>query len=120
MNVTLSTADADRLAKLLGMLGSEHDGERASAGLLAHKLIRERGLTWPEIICPRQDWHEPTDPRDLAEQCGRYPATLTPWERKFLAEIATGPRPPSVRQLWVLREIAARVRAAVDLGKTAS
>ena len=29
----MTPADRERLAKLLGMLGSHHDGERAAAGL---------------------------------------------------------------------------------------
>jgi hypothetical protein len=40
----------DRLIKLLGMLGSVHDGERAAAGLKAHELIRRHGLTWSDIL----------------------------------------------------------------------
>ena len=39
----------DRLVKLLGMLGSAHDGERAAAGLKAHEL-RRHGLTWSDIL----------------------------------------------------------------------
>ncbi len=41
---------ADRLAKLCGLFGSDHDGERANAARLADQLIREPGLTWPDVI----------------------------------------------------------------------
>lgn len=41
---------ADKLAKLCGLFGSDHDGERASAAAMAEKLIRSYGLTWPQVI----------------------------------------------------------------------
>jgi hypothetical protein len=40
--------DRDKLASILGMLGSTHDGEVVAAGRGAHALIRGAGLTWPE------------------------------------------------------------------------
>ena len=48
----LAEADRERLARLLGMLGSAFDGEVANAGRLADKLVRGAGLTWPDIIAP--------------------------------------------------------------------
>ena len=36
---------ADRLAKLCGMFGSAHDGERANAARLADELIKSAGVT---------------------------------------------------------------------------
>jgi len=42
--------DLRRLAKLLGMLGSRHDGEVVAAARKAHALVRESGVTWDEII----------------------------------------------------------------------
>ena len=39
-----------RLTKLLGLLGSDHVGERANAGAMADKLIREAGLTWESLL----------------------------------------------------------------------
>ena len=40
----------DRLVKLLGMIGSDHDGEALNAARLADKLVREAGLTWAEVF----------------------------------------------------------------------
>lgn len=40
----------EKLAKICGMLGSIHDGERASAALLATQIIDDLDLTWHEII----------------------------------------------------------------------
>lgn len=79
----LDAATADRLAKLCGMLGSDHDGERASAAAKADRLVRDAGLTWPEIICPQPAprWLPVDSPRDLARQCSRYPAVLNEWNK---------------------------------------
>ena len=41
-----------RLARLLGMLGSAHDGEIANAGRMAHRLVTACGVTWL-VSCPR-------------------------------------------------------------------
>ena len=39
-----------RLAKILGMLGSAHEGERDNAAVMAAQLQRESGLTWDEML----------------------------------------------------------------------
>src|ERR1700739_1367050 len=44
--------DRDKLAKLLGMLGSRHDGEVAAAGRSAHILVRDAGVSWTEVLSP--------------------------------------------------------------------
>ena len=42
--------DARRLAKLCGLLGSDHDGERASAALMATKLLKMNDMTWSDLV----------------------------------------------------------------------
>lgn len=42
--------DRDRLIKLLGLLGSDHEGERGNAARMASDLLRGAGLTWAEVI----------------------------------------------------------------------
>jgi hypothetical protein len=42
----LTRTDRERLAKLLGMLGSQHAGERDNAALAIERLRRELGLSW--------------------------------------------------------------------------
>src|SRR5215831_19632090 len=44
--------DRGRLIKLLGLLGSDHNGEIAAAGRLADALIRDAGVTWADVIAP--------------------------------------------------------------------
>lgn len=48
----MSAADRDRLVKLLGMLGSHYEGERAAAGLKAEQLRRRLGLSWEQLLKP--------------------------------------------------------------------
>jgi hypothetical protein len=40
----------DRLTKLLGMLGSNGDGEVDNAGRMADDLRRKLGMTWHDLI----------------------------------------------------------------------
>jgi hypothetical protein len=40
----------ERIARVLGMLGSDHPGERDNAAKLAEQLRRETGLTWRELL----------------------------------------------------------------------
>lgn len=40
----------DKLVKLLGMLGSAHEGERANAAQLLEKERVKLGLTWAQIL----------------------------------------------------------------------
>lgn len=42
--------DLDRLCKLLGMLGSRHEGEVVNAARLSSRMLQEAGLTWLGLI----------------------------------------------------------------------
>lgn len=39
-----------KLAKVLAMTGSQHDGERAAAAALAARMVRDAGLTWDALL----------------------------------------------------------------------
>jgi hypothetical protein len=106
----VTPADRDRLVAVLGMLGSDHVGERASAGLHATRLLRERRLTWGDVITPAgpsappppRSPPPPEPPRptypppgsgpgpaipqrhEAVELCRRHPELLTEWEIHFL------------------------------------
>jgi len=43
-------SDLVRLTRILGMLGSDHAGERASAALAAHRLVSRAGLDWWSLL----------------------------------------------------------------------
>ena len=44
------TDDIERLARIAGMLGSAHEGERATAAQMASAMLKAMGLTWTEVI----------------------------------------------------------------------
>jgi putative DNA-invertase from lambdoid prophage Rac len=46
----LTRADRARLVELLGMCGSQHDGESAAAATAIERLRRERGPSWAAIL----------------------------------------------------------------------
>src|SRR5271166_1602608 len=58
--------DRDKLAKMLGMLGSRHDGEVTAAGRSAHTLLKDAGTTWTEVLTP-PDGADPFDRNKLTE-----------------------------------------------------
>ena len=120
----LPPAVLDRLVKVLGMLGSAHDGEVVAAARQAGKILQQHGHTWsdlphlatpppiPESIRPRPappptsgDWH------DAAAACLRRADLLTEWERDFVGTL-TGRRKLTAKQAAVLAKIVDRVRAA--------
>ena len=43
------------LVKSLGMLGSDHPGERANAAVVVEKQRTQIGMTWDELIVPADD-----------------------------------------------------------------
>jgi hypothetical protein len=116
--IPLDVSTAQRLVRLLGMLGSAHDGEVANAGRMADRLIREHGLTWPQVIAP-------TPPATFTP-LSREPATALEWrqlaawikrnfadllnarEHRFVTHMATWRSMPSPKQKEWLTAIAER------------
>jgi hypothetical protein len=50
----MTEPERQRLAAILGMLGSAHAGERAAAALQAEALRRKLGLTWAELLAAQE------------------------------------------------------------------
>jgi hypothetical protein len=77
---TLEVADRERLARLLGMLGSDHAGERDNAARAAHRLVQQHGITWYDVVVthPSPDPGDPgtdlmgADWRRTVAACRRY------------------------------------------------
>lgn len=122
----LSEGDRERLARILGLCGSAHAGERAAAALKAHEFIRSRGWTWPDVLNPpparvhRQE--PPPAPEPQAAPTRMSPAAavwclkngrhlLTEWERAFLVSLASFPR-LSGKQRRRLKQIVLKIEAA--------
>jgi hypothetical protein len=112
----LTPADLNKLVGVLGMLGSEHAGERDNAARLADRLVRGKGLEWAQLLAPKPA--APTPPPAPAScsveadlrVCRAYPGLLNNWERGFLRGLKPG-RTLSVKQLGILSEMACKVRA---------
>src|SRR5437660_419876 len=114
--MTAATLDRGRLAKLLGMLGSSHDGEALAAARQAERLRAEAGLTWTEIVIPRL----PAPPKrrnsaTVAETVAfllNHEEALTEWERDFVRSISRQNYRPSPKQIEVLEPLVEKVRRA--------
>lgn len=109
--IPLPPLDRDRLARVLGMLGSAHDGEIAAAGRRANALVIAAGLTWPQVVAPppritataapTNVWAQKTIEGALAN-----PEQLNEWERRFVTSLFWQQRPLTPRQFSKLAEIA--------------
>lgn len=116
----MQQSDRARLAKLLGMLGSNFDGEVLNAARAANNLVRNSGATWESVIAPpttppvahRPTWTPPPPPpptwRESVQFCQQYAYMLTEWEVEFLGSIAYR-HALSEKQRTVLNRIMAKV-----------
>jgi len=111
----MDVADKARVIKLLGMLGSAFDGERANATTILQRMAEARRVTLTELIeqayssggssqqrkpppppPPPQDDFEDVDKADdllrMLQQIADNPAiaarVLTPWEINFATDVA--------------------------------
>lgn len=85
---------APQLAKLLGMLGSHHEGEVLNAARKAHEVVTRAHLTWAEVFEPLivlpppasigGNYNEPGSLVDVLLDC----PTVTDWESNFISSIA--------------------------------
>ena len=46
----MNRTELAKLKRVLGLLGSDHVGERASAALAAHRLVQSTGASWQELL----------------------------------------------------------------------
>lgn len=110
----LSPSDRSRLIGLLGMCGSDHIGERANAASLADKFLRERRLSWANVVLPnvaplvQTPRPAPSPWRETVAKCRATQGNLSPWEQQFLARLDGFPS-PSAKQAAILQEIAVRL-----------
>jgi hypothetical protein len=112
MKPALDTAAADRLVRLLGMLGSAHDGERAAAGLKAYQFLKKLGLTWGDVICapglvpPAEpdNGDELPDWCEMVAVCAATAKRLRPKERGLVETLLHWEGDPTEKQLdWLTR-----------------
>lgn len=126
----LPAADRERLVRMLGMLGSSFEGERAAAGLLASRLLAEHKLSWADVIAggvlcrpapaPYRPPPAPYPPspgarsawQETIRLCLRSRADLSDWEIGFLECVGARHQPPTKRQSEILAQIIEKLRAA--------
>jgi hypothetical protein len=130
-----------RLEKLLGMLGSSFDGERANAARMISAMAEKQGLTVIELIYgaraqehqgrwqqkprPQQakdDLHAKVMPdtilkalAEIADDPERYEFVLTEWEFRFAADVSarySRDYELSAKQLAVVENIIRKARRA--------
>ena len=113
--MTTASLDRDRLAKLLGMLGSSHHGEIVAAARQAERLRANAGLTWQEIILPALP---PPRSRGIATVADaiafvlQHQSTLTEWELGFAESIRQARYRLSQKQIEVLQRLVEKVQRA--------
>ena len=115
--MTADTLDRDRLAKLLGMMGSAHDGEVVAAARQAERLRADAGLTWHDIVLPALP--SPRPQRRGAMTLGQaiqfvldHEDALTAWESDFARSIQRQSSPLSPKQIGILERLVEKVRRA--------
>jgi hypothetical protein len=113
LTTRLDYAKADRLAKILGMLGSAHAGERAAAAAKADALVKAAGATWRDVIMPSPptapQLEDALDWRRTAAECLVFRARLRPAEFDFVTKIIDWRGEPSPKQLAWLAAIRSRL-----------
>ena len=87
----LTPAELNKLVAILGRLGSDFDGERAAAGLLASRMLRSKGLTWGDVVASPQIRYSPPrpppQPKSPAELLAKHRGQLSNWEIDFLTNL---------------------------------
>jgi hypothetical protein len=119
MMAALPPDAAAKLVKILGMLGSDHDGECIAAARQATRLIKSYNATWERVLAPPQLAPTlPPRPQNYAvahvaaaRHALQYAGHLTAWEAAFLHSI-TERRRLSPKQEATLTEILAKLRMA--------
>jgi hypothetical protein len=114
---TLDPAAADKLIKLLGITGSAHAGERDNAVTMANAILRERKLTWRDVIAPPiapPPHPEPPDDEDadwddIIDFCWDRSDRLSGKEIDFVHSMRSWGGEPTEKQAKWLRDIFRRL-----------
>jgi hypothetical protein len=110
-NGLLDPRHGERLARLLGMMGSSHDGEALNAARMADKFVRDHGLTWHQVV--NVPIAVPGDAQQLARAILRdHCSSLNERELSFVYSMTRWRRPPTAKQRQWLEDIAQRYRSA--------
>ena len=111
--------DRERLARVLGMLGSAHDGEALAAARRAERLRAEAGVTWLDILMPvlpppRPQPYGPTVANTIDFVLDND-QELTDWEAAFVRSIRRQRSPLSPKQIAILDLLVEKVHRAMAM-----
>jgi hypothetical protein len=125
---------AAKLAKICGMFGSEHEGERATAAAMADHFVRSRGLTWPQVIGKTPlivkvpdppAWTPAPEPNDaelsaieieaILEAASYSDYMLSDWERSFVYSVAGRRHRLSQKQINIIARIGKKLKREMAL-----
>jgi hypothetical protein len=98
MSALLDPKVVDRLAKLCGMFGSHHDGERAAAAAMADELVRKAGLTWYDVIRVPASTTTSSDWQRMAHWCRAHQSQFNTKELEFIRTMLSWRGAPSEKQ----------------------
>jgi hypothetical protein len=104
----LDQPSAERLCKILGMLGSNHAGERDTAARLASRMLSDLSLTWQQVIVVPAPSIVPTEPspendwRKMARFCWAHRWGLSARDQDFVRSMLNWRGEPSeTQQRWL-------------------
>ena len=104
MRALLNPQAATHLVRILGMFGSDQDGEVANAARAADRFIKRLGLAWDDVVSIPAEWQR------MIFVCCERQNQLQPHELDFIKNIGRLRAPPTDRQLQWLTDIFERVR----------
>ena len=121
MASTINPETRAKLAKIAGLLASDHAGERDSAALAATRILRGAGATWEDVILsapttappPPRRTPNAADHRAWAAWALARPDILTDWERTFLRTVQRWRGVLTAKQAPIYRRIVDRVTREV-------
>jgi hypothetical protein len=96
MKLVLSPRSAERLVKLLGMLGSNHDGERAAAAAKANELVRGHGLVWRDVIPTTPEPRSASYQQEHAKRWNDYAGADQNGDWRTMRDFCSKPCKPTV------------------------
>lgn len=85
--MSLHNSDFQKLAKLLGMVGSASDGEALNAARKAQALIQDKGVTWFDAFGITETVTPVLPHQELARDLLKHKTVLDTFERNFLVGI---------------------------------
>jgi hypothetical protein len=100
---SLSVKDRERLVRLCGLFSSNSPGQCAAAAAKADQLIRERGLTWADVIGAPPVAAEPSTTSQLIAEALAFRHELSEIEVQFLHNAAGFAKLSPKQQDWLDR-----------------